>query len=317
MMKKIFAGVLVGMNLFAPMAFAAETVTFSGDATLKVEKDTAEGSANSSAAMYSLKLKAEAELGAGWSLYGRIGAQYATNPSFGDYNLDVYGDDNKSAVALDQFGLNYKTEQMVYKLGRQDVAVGKTALLYSRPDSNIGKRNFVDGLSADGTIGNIELTGLIAKEDNQGSLDNKLYALRTGFTPGERLNCGITMGRYQDDTNGTTNHWAVDGTYKLGKNSFTTEFTKSNSSSDNQAYTARWNYGFSDKIATYITGFRVETNGDMGKQSDYDNDNRGIHYGVTYQLSNANGLEVVYKDQKVISNGENNTKLEVTLSHAF
>lgn len=71
-----------------------------------------------------------------------------------------------------------------------------------------------------------------------------------------------------------------------------------NRSNDNRAYAVTWEYGFDDKTAVYLTGFRVETNGDMGQQSDFDNNNRGLYYGIKHQLSKNNSLELVYKDQK-------------------
>lgn len=316
-MKKVIAAVLAGLSFSVIPVADAAPVNLTGDISLKYERDTAEGSEKTSGTMYNLKLNAEKELGAGWSVYARIAAQYATEPSLGDYNQDAYRSDKKSVVALDQFGVSYKTEKLVYKLGRQDAAVGTTALLYSRPDSNVGKRNFVDGLSATGTIGVVELSALMAKEDNTGSQDNKIYAIRTGYNLTDRLNWGLTLGRYQDSANDSTNHWAVDGTYKVGKSGFTAEYTQSSSSNENKAYAAIWNYGFDNKTAVQITGFKVETNGDMGKQSDFDNDNRGFYYGVTHKLNDTESLEVVYKDQKTISGGQKNTKLEATFSHAF
>jgi hypothetical protein len=319
-MRKKFAIILMSLSLSATsLAFAAEPVQLSGDVSVKFERDSASGDPAQSGTMYTLKLKAETDLGSGWSLYGRLGAQYATQPSLGDYNLDVlgYGPDRKSVVALDQFGFTYKADDVTYKLGRQDLAVGTTSLLYSRPATNIGKRFFVDGLTASGTVGITNLSAVIVQEDNPGQQDNRIYAFRTGFDVSDNFNWGITLGRYQDHVNGSTNHWAVDGTYKFDKHSLTGEYTKSSSSTSNKACAATWNYGFDDKTAIYLTAFRVETNGDMGKQSDFDNDNRGFYYGVTYKMSDTDNIEVVYKDQKFLSTGQKNTKLEATFTHSF
>lgn len=318
-MKKIIATIVAGISLvMTPTAFAADPVKWSGDVSVKYERDTVNQRPDISGTMYTLKLKGETELGAGWSLYARLGAQYATEPTLSDYNFDsFYGADRKSVLALDQFGLTRKVDNVVYKLGRQDLTIGTTALLYSRSETNVGKHFFVDGLTASGTVGNVDLAAVAVQEDNPGSEDNKIYAIRTGFNPTQNLNWGITLGRYQDSANGSTNHWAVDETYKMGKSTLTSEYTKSNSNSDNKAYAATWNYGFDDKTAAYVTGFRVETNGDMGQQSDFDNDNKGIYYGVTYKLSDDDGLEVAYKDQKFISTGQKNTKLEATFTHSF
>lgn len=312
-MKSTIVIILAGISIsIAATACAAEPVKLSGDVAVKYERDTASGDPATSGTMYTLKLKGETELGAGWSLYARLGAQYATQPTLADYSAD-----RKSVVAVDQFGLIHEADNVIYKLGRQDVTLGTTALLYSRADSNIGKRNFVDGLVASGSVGGVNLTAVIVQEDNPGSQDNKIYAIRSGFNPTQHLNWGLTLGHYQDDTNGSTNHWAVDGTYTGGKSSLTAEYTKSSSSADNKAYAATWNYDFDDKTTVYITGFRVETNGDMGKQSDFDNDNKGIYYGVNYKLSDADSMEVVYKDQKVISSGQKNTIFEAVFSHSF
>jgi len=318
-MKKLMAIVIAGISLYQVPVVLAGPATITGDVSIKYERDTSDGEPAASGMIYTTKLMFEADFGAGLSGYTRLGAQHVTNFGFGDFNTDprAYGADKKSVIALDQFGLIYKGGNLVYKLGRQDVVVGKTALLYSRSDSNIGKKAFIDGLTASGTVGVIDVSALVGQEDNADSLDNKVYAIRAGYSPRENLNWGLTLGRYQGPSIESTNHWAVDGTYKFGKNNLTAEFTKSSSSVDNTAYATTWSYELSDKTEAYITGFRVDYNGDMGQQSDFDNDNQGFYYGITHNLSHADRLEVVYKDQKKISDGQHNNKLEATLSHGF
>lgn len=316
MKQRITALLLAGLAAATP-AYAAAPVAVSGDVAVKYQHDKADGEPSLSGGVYTLRLKGEADLGGGWGLYARLGAQYAAKPAQADYNLDAYGETEKSVAALDQFGLTYKNAQGEYKLGRQELGVGTTALLYSRADSNIGKHAFVDGLTASGKVGVTDLALAIACEDNAGGDDNKLYAIRGGFSPNERVNWGVTYGRYDGETSGGSNHWAVDGTYTQGKHSWTAELAKSNRSSDNKAYAASWNYGVNDKTAVFVTAFRVETNADMGQQSDFDNGNRGVHYGVTHQLSSADSLEVTYKDQKVISSGQNNASFEAVWTRSF
>ena len=317
-MKKGIAMLLTGVSLLGAPAAHAEPVKLSGEVSVKYERDTASGTEAASAGIYTFKLLGEAELGSGWSLYARLGAQGLSKPGFGDFSTDAYGTEKKSVAELDQFGLIRKSEKLTYKLGRQDVAVGATALLYSRPDSNIGKNGFVDGLTVSGTVGATELSVLAAREDNPAGFErNKVYAVRAGYSPQENLNLGLTLGRYQDSANGSTNHWAVDGALKFAKNTLTAEYTKSNRGADNKAYALSWSHDFDDKTAAFITGFRVEQSGDMGGQSDFDNGNRGVHYGLIHKFSDTYGLEVVYKDQKVIADGSKNTKLEATLSYSF
>ena len=317
-MKKLIAVVVAGISLYQVPVAIAGPVNVTGDVLVKYERDANDVDGATSGMIYTTKIMGETDFGAGWSGYARIGAQHLTTAGFGDFNTDgVYDPERKSVLALDEFGVKYKVGKLEYKLGRQDVTVGKTALLYSRSDANIGKNNFVDGLTATGTVGVTDVSALVAQEDNIGSEDNKVYAIRAGYSPRENLNWGITLGRYQGPNIDSTNHIAVDGTYKFGKNSLTVELAKSSSSENNKAYAASWNYDFNDKTAVSITAFRVETNGDMGKQSDFDNDNQGLHYDITHKLSKDNSLEVAYAAQKFISTGERNNKLEVTVSHGF
>jgi len=315
MMKKIIACLLTGLSLTVAQGASAAPVTLSGDVSLKYAKETAAGSADASGTMSTFKLLGKTELGNGWSAYARLGGQYATQPLLGDFNTAAYG--KKTAVAIDQYGLGYQKDNMAYKLGRQDVTIGATTLLYSRPDSNIGKKQFVDGVTANGTIGATELAVVAAREDNAaGEFKNKVYAARGGYALTDSISLGLTLGRYQGELD-NTNHWAVDATYKLGKSSFTAEHTQSSSSYDNKAHALVLQYAFDDKLSASVTGFRVEALGSMGGQSDFDADNRGVHYGLQYKLDAATNIDVVYKKQKTISGGEKNTAFEATLSYAF
>ncbi|WP_312523954.1 hypothetical protein [Anaerospora sp.] len=319
--KKVVAMLLAGATLTMTTAAFAE-VKFSGDVSVKYEKDTEDGEANSSANISTLRVLGEADLGSNWSFYTRLGGQRISKAGFGDFNADgsAYSEDRRSVLAFDQFGFTHAGKDFTYKIGRQDVAVGTTALLYSRADSNIGKHYFVDGVTANGKSGIVDLALVAAQEDNAGdNADNRVYALRAGYSPSERLNYGVTLGRYQyrDNSGESTNHWAVDSTYTLGKSSLTAEYTKSNSDSENKAYAATLGYDFDGKNAVSFTYFRVEENGDMGKGTDFENAQKGIHYGVTHQFDATTGMELVFKDRKALSNNAKNTAFEATVTYSF
>ena len=144
-MKKTFAVLAAALTLTTAPAASAAPVSLTGDISLKYGRETFARVPDATGATSTLRLTAEAELGAGWSLYARLGAQSATRPALTDFNGDAYAD-TKAVAALDQFGLTYKQGKFACKLGRQEAAVGVTALLYSRPSTNIGKKSFVDGL---------------------------------------------------------------------------------------------------------------------------------------------------------------------------
>lgn len=325
--KKVVAMLLAGATLTMTTAAFAE-VKFSGDVSVKYEKDTEDGQDDASANISTLRITSEADLGSNWSFYTRLGGQRISKAGFGDFNTSsaddgyngAYSEGKRSVITLDQFGFTHAGKDFTYKIGRQDVAVGTTALLYSRADSNIGKHNFVDGITANGKSGIVDLALVAAQEDNAAdNADNRVYALRAGYSPSERLNYGVTLGRYQNRADGgeSTNHWAVDSTYTLGKSSLTAEYTKSNSDSENKAYAASLGYDFDGKNAVSFTYFRVETNGDMGGQTDFENGQKGIHYGVTHQFDATTGLELVYKDRKFLSDGIKNTAFEATVTYSF
>jgi hypothetical protein len=316
-MKKTVAITLAGLILAAAPAASAEPVKLEGEMSVKYQKNTAAGDPNVSGTMNTLKIRGEADLGGGWSLYGRLGTQYATNPLLADFNGDAYPADSTGVAAIDQFGLIRKAGGMVYKLGRQEATFGLEGLLYCRKDDKVGKHVFVDGLSAAGTIGATEISAIFAQEDNVGAQDNKLFVIRAGYSPSEKLNFGLTLGRYQNIGADSTNHWAVDGLYKFGKAGLSAQYAKASSSDANKAYAASLSYDFDDRAAISITGFKLEDNGAMGGQSDFDSGNKGVHYGFTYKLSEAAGLELVFKNQKTIGGGQKNTSFEATVSYSF
>ena len=308
----------IGMHLTASVS-AAYPLKITGNFGITYERDTSDDEQAIDGTTYALKLLFEQDLGSGWLAYVQLGGEYATEPWLADFSTadDAYGPDRKSVVALDQYGLVYRTGQMVYKLGRQDAAVGKTTLLYSRANTYMGKHRFVDGLTSNGTVGNVELAAIVAQEDDPGHQINKLYAVRTGYNVSKRLNCGLTWGRYQYSNGISTGHWAVDGTYSFGKNILTAEYAKSSSSVLNKAYAVTLTHEFDDRKSVYTTFFRVEQNGDMGGQSGFDNDSQGIYYGLSWELSETDYLDIVYRDQKLISSGRNNNKFIATLSRYF
>lgn len=316
-MKKVITAIILGSSLFTASAAIAAPVTITGDTSIKYTREKQDGTDAQSGMAYTLRITGETEIANNLTLFTRLGAQSTGHNLVGsDFNSDAYPDKH-SVMSLDQYGLIFKTDSITYKLGRQNATIGTSALLYSRPDTNIGKDNFVDGLSLAGKAGAIELSALMAREDNVNSDNNRVYAVRTGYSPSDNLNVGITLGRYQNHTAPSTNHWALDGTYKYGKNTWQAELARSNSSSDNNAFVAVWNYDVDDKTAFSVTGFRVEENGDMGGQSDFGNNLRGIHYGVTRTLNNSTDFEFVFKNEKSLADDLKTKTYEATINYTF
>lgn len=320
-MKRGMVMLLAGLSLLAAPAAYAEPVNITGEATIKYTRETAEGDPAVSGTMSTFKLNAEAGLGSGFSLFGRLAGQTATQPALADFNAAAYAENTKSVATLDQFGLMYKTDKLTYKFGRQGIAIGNEALLYKRDDDGVGRHVFVDGLTVAGTVGAVDLAAYAVREDNEN--DNpqaKVYALRAGYSPVENLSFGLTLGRYQRADITTTNHWALDGAYTAGKHSLAVQYAKSNAAADNKGYVANWTYDFDGKTAVSLIAFRQEAAASMGGQSEFDSDgngNKGIYYALTHKLSDAANLEFTYKDMRQISDGKKHTAFEAVVSYAF
>jgi hypothetical protein len=316
-MRKNIAALACGFLLATSGMALAAPLEVSGTGTIKFQNKTADQTPTEAGTSFTLTLRGEQKIGPTSSLYARLAAQYATNPLLAEEDRLISGSGTKMIASLDQFGIIFKPKNFTVKLGRQEALVGKTALLYSRSETNIGNNAFVDGLSFEGTTGKIQLSGIAAWENNLGLTNNNFYALRAGYNLSKTTNAGATWGQYRIVDGDTSNHWAVDLSTSWGKSSFTGEYAQSSASQDNKAYALTWNYDFNGKTALYLTHFRVESNADMGGQSDFDNNNRGFYYGLTHSFSDRFALEVIYKDQVLLSDDSKNSKLEIWLKHKF
>ena len=317
-MKNIIATIMVGFLLTAAPV-AAAPVEFSGSASVKYEVVNHAYTPLEPNTMYTATLRGEKKISSGLSVFARFGVQQVTRPGFSDsdYNLAAYGADTSLVAAIDQYGLIYKKNNLAFKFGRQDIGIGVTTLLYNRSETNIGKDAFVEGLALNGSIGAVDISAIFARENSLWTPNNSLYAVRGGYNLSKNTGLGVTLAQYQYYDGDTTRHWAIDGSLKSGKHKLTAEYTQSNRSSENMAYALIWSYGFNDKTNFYVTNFRVEANGDMGAQSEYNNNNRGFHYGITHSFSDTLSLEIIYKDQYGLTDNAKNTKFETTLRHTF
>ncbi len=320
MHKKTIAALaaVISISLYSP-AVLAEPVEFSGEASVKYERDKVGGSATDGM-IYTITLDGKIQLSEKLQFFTVIGAQKLTNAAVGrDFvGAPTYADDDKSAVGFNQFGFAYENGDNKYKLGRQEALIGATALLYSRPSTNIGRHGYADGLTFEGKSGKTDLQGILAREDNPGSNDNQLYALRAAISPEENWTVGATLARYNDKAaDFHTNHWAIDGAYSFGKHKITAEYAKSNQDQANNAYAAIWSYDFNDKTAASVTAFRVEANADMGGGTDFENNQRGFYYGLTHKFDDSRSVEAILKKFKDIDTREKTTTIETRIIYAF
>ncbi len=315
-MKYLIAAIITCV-LFSTAPATAAPLEINGAATIRYEADSAGNAPTEGGTTYTITLRGEQPIAKNLSLFARLGAQYASNPGLADFNPAFHGQNTKAVATIDQFGLIYKPNKQRFSLGRQEAIVGNMALLYSRSETNIGKGAFVDGFSFNGSIGAIDISAIAARENNLWVTNNSLYALRGGYNLSPSLNMGFTWAQYKYHDANTTHHWATDATATLGKSTVMAEYAQSNSNNENKAYALTWSYNFNEKTALYMTNFRVDANADMGRQSDYDNNNRGFYYGVTHALNDDLSIELIYKDQVLLNDESKNSKIEIWLKNKF
>lgn len=316
-MKQILVTVIVGLILSNTSVGLAAPLAISGQTILKHQITHTDEPSNETGTMYTFTLRGEQPLNKTTSLFARFAAQYASNRQLADYDFTLNGEERKLVAQIDQYGLLYQTDKRRFLLGRQEAIIGKTALLYSRSETNVGYGKFVDGLSGSVTVNRFEFSGLAARENNLVLANNSLYSLRAGYNFEKTANAGITWGRYQPHDADSSQHWALDATFTTGKISWFGEYTFSSASDANKAFVVGFNYDFDGKTALYVKNFRVEANGDMGGQSDFDNNNRGFHYGLTHAFNDKLSLEIIYKDQCSLDDNRKNNTWEFWLTQKF
>ncbi|MDU4960813.1 MAG: porin [Sporomusaceae bacterium] len=314
MRKAKVVALLAALGMACSATAFAAPVDFNGEVSLKYQRDRDVDGDSNRAMIGTLTVDAQTKIADDLTLFGRLGAQTISRYGFGDF---AENETKKSVLAIDQFGVIWEKNELAFKLGRQDLEIGATSLLYSRSNSNIGKHSFVDGLTVNGFVGDTEIAAVLAKEDNKDEPDSRLYALRAAYSQLENWTFGATLARYDNREDTKTNHWAVDAAYQFGKSTLSAEVAKSNADAEDQAYAVVWDHECDDRTSFSVTGFRVENQASMGEQSDFDSGNKGIHYTVNYKLAENMNLEAVYKDQKQISDNRKNNSTEVTLTVAF
>ena len=316
-MKQPLVAIAVGFLLSNFAIGQAAPLQITGQTIIKHQINNTEEADRESGTMFTLTLRGEQPVGKNISLFARFAAQYATNRQLADYDFTLHGEDHKLVAQIDQFGLIYKKDKHRFVLGRQEALIGKTALLYSRSETDVGYGKFVDGLSGSVTTNRFEFSGLAARENNLSLANNSLYSLRAAYNFSKAFNAGITWGRYQVHNADSSQHWAMDASFTTGKASLIGEYAFSSAGEANKAFVFGLGYDFNGKTAIYVKNFRVEANADMGGQSDFDNSNRGFHYGLTHAFNDNLSLEIIYKDQVSLSDDRKNNKWEFWLTQKF
>lgn len=311
MQKRLLAAAIAAMVSLSTGIAMANPVQLDGSASYQFRQDKVDGYKDNGS-KYTVILNAKTNIEQNLDVYARLGAQGSTVADFADYKTG-----GNFAADVDQFGLAYNNAGFAYKLGRQDATVGATALLYN-DNFMVGKNAFVDGLTVSGKSGVTDLKAIAVQEDNVGANDNKLYALSASYSPAQNWIVGATLAKYDNKaTDVTTNHYALNAAYTTGKATIFGEYAKSDASDQNKAYDMGVSYNLDSNNTIGVGYVKVEANGDIGGHTDFDNNEKGIHYSFNHRVNDNSSVGVTYKANKELGTNIDKSSLRATVNYNF
>lgn len=318
MQKKLLAAAVAAMITLSTGVVFASPVELNGSGSYQFRQDD-KNNGKSNGSKYTFVLNAKSNIDQNLDVYARLGAQGSTVAAFGDYKTG-----GQFAANVDQYGLVYNNAGFEYKLGRQDVTIGDTALLYNN-NFFVGKNAFADGLTVKGQSGVTSLKAVAVQEDSASADDNKLYALSASYSPAKNWVVGATLAKYDNKaTAETSNHYGISAAYTTGKATIFGEFAKSNADSQNKAFDLGVKYGLDSKNSVGVTYQRVEMNGDIGGMTDFDNNQKAMYYNFSHKINDNSNFDLFYKADTAIANkgtttfaGDKASSLRATVSYKF
>lgn len=309
MQKRLLAAAVAAMITLSTGIAMANPVQLDGSASYQFRQDKVDG-VKDNGSKYTFILNAKTNVEKNLDVYARLGAQGTTVESFADFTTG-----SNFAANVDQYGLDYSNAGVEYKLGRQDATVGATALLYNN-NFMVGKNAFVDGLTVSGKSGATDLKAIAVQEDNAN--DNRLYALSASYSPAQNWLVGATLAKYDNkETDVTTNHYALNAAYTTGKAIIFGEYAKSDADDQNKAYDLGVSYNLDSKNAIGVGYVKVEGNGDIGGKTDFDNNEKGMHYSFNHKVNDNSSVAVTYKANTTLNTNVDKSSLRATVNYNF
>lgn len=322
--KALSAALAAAFVLTTAGTVFADPLEFNGEVSYQHRENTHTGADDITNNIFKIQLNGKAaNVIDNVDLFFRFGGSSVSDAVSGrDFTTGYPGvpSDERNVFALDEFGFIYKSGGFNYKIGRQEATVGATALLYNN-NYFVGKHSMVDGVTITGKSGATSISAIAAEDDFYGQGD-KLYAVSGSYKPSEKLTVGATLGKYDSAANVSgkdENHWAVNASYDFtSKLGVFGEYAQSSASDDNKAYDIGLTYAFDKKTSLYVINHEVEKNGDMGGMTDFDNDYKGMYYGINHKFDKTSTLKFFYKDNKQVSDTSiKDTSFRTTFVYSF
>lgn len=315
MKKAMLLAVAAATVMSSSVALAADPVELDGKIAVQFRSNTNDETGNHDGSKYTFTLNALSKLNEHFDLYARLGAQYVTTKGFGN---DFAAGDKNGYASIDQWGFIYKNAGVNYKVGRQAITLGETAVLYNDA-AYIGNDMMTDGVTATLKSGVTDLKVVAVREARDYNNSNKLYAVQASYKPAKDWKVGGVLAQYdyEDTTKSDTTHWAVNAGYTMGKAGLVGEYTKSSADTQNVAHAYGVTYDFDAKNSAYAFAHYTAANGDIGGWTDFDNNQKGMYYGVDHKINKDATFSLFYKDNKNITTDKANTSFRATLTYKF
>jgi len=284
-------------------------------------------------------LNAKTGLAKNLDAYARFGAENVSRASMGiDFYDGTADGSKKNAASIDQVGLLYQNAGWSYKLGRQDSYIGGISGLYSSIYF-VGPRSSVDGVHISGKSGVTDID-FQAFQEHYSYLDdgNRVYALHASYNPTKELMLGATVAKYDDrnkahsyDT--STNNWAVNSSYTMGKATVFGEYGKSNASTENVTWAAGLTYVPDAKNTFNVIHYDGGMNGDLGGWQvnaapyqpgggGFEPDFKGMYYILDHKIDKSTTATLFWRNMKALTPNQDGTihsndNLRVIVTYAF
>ncbi len=139
--------------------------------------------------------------------FARVGAETTGNPRITSFDAAHYftGSAVKESAEVDQFGFVWKNKQTTAKIGRQDLSVGATGLLYDTT-AYIGDTS-IDAIRVKGNTDKLAWDAVAAKQLEEAAKGNQLFVLSASYKFSKQLTIGLTGARQKLSSTGTMIHY--------------------------------------------------------------------------------------------------------------
>lgn len=286
-----------------------KAVKLSGDFNYKYEQSKPDDSEKAAVGEATFRLKAEAELEKGWSLFARYG--------YRNFSIDS---EDATLSKLDQYGFTYKKgEAFTGTFGVQEVILGPFGTLIDLTD-NVGD-GMLTGVSAAGKAGATDYLVFVGKLDKQlfdSAKKQAAYGLELKQDFGGVTGLVEYLHMNNADEAYANNYYGVGLSREQGKAEFLAEYVRSSASDNKYGTIFGVNYQATDKDVLGLTYRNIKGNATPAVDGIFGyNDEKGPVLSWERSMGKAGSFVAEYDINKTPSSGEKVKTLTLEYNYSF